>query len=49
MISFNFFYENQIIAKRLLESKQTVPHYYLAIDINVSAKMALPSFELNLI
>ena len=25
----------QTIAKRLLESKQTVPHYYLTIDVNM--------------
>lgn len=24
-----------IIAKRLLESKVTIPHYYLSVDINV--------------
>lgn len=24
-----------IIAKRLLESKVTIPHYYLTVDINV--------------
>ena len=23
------------IAKRLLQSKQTIPHYYLTIDVNV--------------
>ena len=25
----------QTIAKRLLESKQTIPHYYLSVDIEV--------------
>ena len=25
----------QVIARRLLESKQTIPHYYLSVDIRV--------------
>jgi len=31
----------KIIASRLLESKQTIPHYYLEIDVNVDRVMAL--------
>lgn len=30
-----------IIAKRLLESKQTIPHYYLTIDVNMDAALAM--------
>ena len=29
----------QIIAKKLLESKQTIPHYYLSIDCEMDALM----------
>ncbi|KAM7292513.1 dihydrolipoyllysine-residue acetyltransferase component of pyruvate dehydrogenase complex, mitochondrial [Ixodes scapularis] len=31
----------QTIAKRLLQSKQTIPHYYLSVDINMDAVMKL--------
>lgn len=30
-----------IIAKRLLESKVTIPHYYLTVDVNVDKIVAL--------
>lgn len=30
-----------IIAKRLLESKQTIPHYYLSLDVKMDATMAM--------
>lgn len=30
-----------IIAKRLLESKQTIPHYYLSLDVKMDAVMAM--------
>lgn len=30
-----------VIAKRLLQSKQTIPHYYLSVDINVDEVLAL--------
>ena len=30
-----FFSLFQTIAKRLTESKQTIPHYYLTIDVNL--------------
>lgn len=30
-----------VIAKRLLESKQTIPHYYLSIDIKMDAVLAM--------
>lgn len=30
-----------IIAKRLLESKQTIPHYYLTVDIKMDAALEM--------
>lgn len=30
-----------IIAKRLLESKQTIPHYYLSVDVKMDAALAI--------
>ena len=36
----------KVIARRLTESKQTVPHYYLAVDIRLDALLKLRS-ELN--
>lgn len=30
-----------VIAKRLLESKQTIPHYYLTVDIRMDAALGL--------
>ncbi len=36
----------KVIARRLTESKQTVPHYYLAIDCNLDALLKLRA-ELN--
>lgn len=30
-----------VIAKRLMLSKQTIPHYYLSVDINVDKILAL--------
>jgi len=36
----------QIIAKRLVQSKQTVPHYYLSVDIELDELMSLRK-ELN--
>lgn len=30
-----------VIAKRLLQSKQTIPHYYLSVDVNVDKILAL--------
>ncbi|KAJ8321937.1 hypothetical protein KUTeg_000408 [Tegillarca granosa] len=38
--------DSQTIAKRLLESKQTIPHYYLTIDVNVDNVIQLRK-ELN--
>jgi pyruvate dehydrogenase E2 component (dihydrolipoamide acetyltransferase) len=31
----------KVIAKRLIESKQTIPHYYLTIDTEIDALLAL--------
>ncbi|XP_046374636.2 dihydrolipoyllysine-residue acetyltransferase component of pyruvate dehydrogenase complex, mitochondrial-like [Haliotis rufescens] len=31
----------QVIAKRLTQSKQTIPHYYLTIDVNVDRVLSL--------
>ncbi|MDC0887221.1 pyruvate dehydrogenase complex dihydrolipoamide acetyltransferase [Altererythrobacter sp.] len=36
----------KVIARRLTESKQTVPHYYLAVDVRLDAMLALRK-ELN--
>ncbi|XP_013383918.1 dihydrolipoyllysine-residue acetyltransferase component of pyruvate dehydrogenase complex, mitochondrial-like [Lingula anatina] len=36
----------QVIAKRLLQSKQTIPHYYLSVDINMDNILELRK-ELN--
>ena len=36
----------KVIARRLLESKQTVPHFYLTVDCRIDALMALRA-ELN--
>nr|CAG4642628.1 EOG090X08YX [Evadne anonyx] len=30
-----------VIAKRLLQSKQTIPHYYLSVDVNMDAVLAM--------
>lgn len=30
-----------VIAKRLLESKQSIPHYYLSIDVNMDAALKM--------
>lgn len=30
-----------VIAKRLSESKQTIPHYYLSVDIKMDAALAI--------
>lgn len=30
-----------VIAKRLLESKQTIPHYYLSIDVKMDAALEM--------
>lgn len=30
-----------IIAKRLLESKQTIPHYYLSVDVKMDTALAM--------
>lgn len=30
-----------VIAKRLSESKQTIPHYYLSVDIKMDAALAM--------
>jgi len=30
-----------VIAKRLLQSKQTIPHYYLSVDVNMEAILAM--------
>ena len=27
----------QVIARRLLQSKQTIPHYYLCVDVEMDA------------
>ena len=31
----------KVIAARLLQSKQTIPHYYLSIDVKVDAVLEL--------
>lgn len=36
----------QVIARRLLQSKQTVPHYYLSVDVNMDSVLKLRT-ELN--
>jgi len=36
----------KVIAKRLLESKQTIPHYYLSVDVNLEHILKMRS-ELN--
>ena len=41
-----FLFSVQTIARRLLESKQTIPHYYLSIDVKVAKVLALRS-DLN--
>lgn len=30
-----------VIAKRLLQSKQTIPHYYLSVDVNMDAVLSM--------
>jgi len=30
-----------VIAKRLLESKQTIPHYYLSVDVKMDAALEM--------
>ena len=37
----------QTIAKRLTESKQTIPHYYLSIDVNLDKTLAWVSILLH--
>lgn len=36
----------QVIAQRLMQSKQTIPHYYLSIDVNMGEVLVLRK-ELN--
>lgn len=36
----------QVIAQRLMQSKQTIPHYYLSVDINMDQVLELRT-ELN--
>lgn len=36
----------QVIAQRLMQSKQTIPHYYLSIDVNMGKVLVLRK-ELN--
>lgn len=36
----------QVIARRLLQSKQTIPHYYLSVDVNMDSLLQLRT-ELN--
>lgn len=36
----------QVIAQRLMQSKQTIPHYYLSIDVNMDQVLELRK-ELN--
>lgn len=36
----------QVIAQRLMQSKQTIPHYYLSVDINMGEVLVLRK-ELN--
>ena len=36
----------QVIAKRLLQSKTTIPHYYLSVDVEMDDVLALRK-ELN--
>lgn len=37
-----------MIAQRLMQSKQTIPHYYLSIDINMDQVLELRK-ELNVV
>lgn len=37
---------HQVIAQRLMQSKQTIPHYYLSIDVNMG-EVLLVRKELN--
>lgn len=39
----NFFFIFKVIAKRLTESKQTIPHYYLTMDIQVDEILEIRS------
>lgn len=36
----------QVIAQRLMQSKQTIPHYYLSVDVNMDQVLELRK-ELN--
>lgn len=36
----------QVIAQRLMQSKQTIPHYYLSVDVNMGEVLMLRK-ELN--
>lgn len=36
----------QVIAQRLMQSKQTIPHYYLSVDVNMG-EVLLVRKELN--
>ena len=36
----------QVIAQRLMQSKQTIPHYYLSVDVNMDHVLELRQ-ELN--
>ena len=36
----------QVIAQRLMQSKQTIPHYYLSVDVNMDQVVELRK-ELN--
>lgn len=35
VLNLGLMYFPQVIARRLLESKQTIPHYYLSVDIRL--------------
>lgn len=41
-----FDFANKVIAQRLMQSKQTIPHYYLSVDINMDQVLDLRK-ELN--
>lgn len=43
---FFFFFPLQVIAQRLMQSKQTIPHYYLSVDVNMDQVLELRK-ELN--
>lgn len=45
-LSPSFDFANKVIAQRLMQSKQTIPHYYLSVDVNMEQVVDLRK-ELN--